>query len=183
MRTKLITLGRCCEIVLDTIHNKIKQESSLFDWHWTDTFAEINYILEKVCNNEEIKIHNCNGNNFMTGTNIKSAHYKPVMYSEILLRRIDRLKCNLLNSDQILFIRHDVFNNLTQDEVDMFHHIVTKFNPNLKYKLLVLSSTDNILTNIIHRKYNKDMFLSYVYECYDRDTFPSSNALMLGDKD
>ena len=54
---KVIIMGRCCRISFDFQKKNLRNsETSLFEWVWTDTLGEINFVLQKIVNNEEIKL-------------------------------------------------------------------------------------------------------------------------------
>ena len=87
---KIILLGRCCRISFDFIRLGLKQESSLFEWTWSNTMTEINYVLRKLLNCEEVYIVRRGENDFIEGTEIVTSHYINKNYQEIFRTRLHR---------------------------------------------------------------------------------------------
>lgn len=81
---KVIPIGRCCRVTTDIIRLNLKSETSLFEWSWSDTLHEINFVIQKLINNEPITTIRGGGNDYIEGTNIKTAHYQNKDYNEIV---------------------------------------------------------------------------------------------------
>lgn len=172
---KIIPLGTCCRLIFDLVDLNIKQESHIFDWTVTNTLTEVNCILLKIIENKLIKAHIKGSDHYIENTNIRTSHYLKQDYDTILLRRTQRFKnfCNL--NTKVVFIRDNISNTATQHEIDEFHNNINKLNPNLDYKLLLLSSeafyNSNVLRNVEHYIYNKQQILSYIENFYNINTF------------
>jgi hypothetical protein len=67
---KMVLMGRCCRISNLNRNAGFKSATSLFECCWTDTLSEINTILKKLINGEEIKIVRKGDNDYMVDTNI-----------------------------------------------------------------------------------------------------------------
>lgn len=167
---KVILLGRCCRVTLDIIKCGYKQESSLFDWCWTNTLGEINIILKKILLKEDINVIRIDGNDFIEGTTIKSAHYTNINYKEILLRRIERFINTVTSTADVLFVRDDVLQNIRKEELIEFTSLLAQFNPTLSYKLLLVSSKDSynelLHPSVYHRIYDFNKYGEYIKELY-----------------
>ena len=50
---KTILLGRCCRISLDMINLNLKDDTSLFEYTWTNTMTEINTCRKKLSGNSK----------------------------------------------------------------------------------------------------------------------------------
>jgi len=170
MPVKIILMGRCCRIVYDMIKLKYKEKTSLFDWTWTDTLTEINTILTKIVNKEDVTISFRDGNHFLDGTNIKTSHYVNIDYKTIFNRRAERFLDDIKNNDKILFIRDDALETIKQEEIYIFNSLIEKINPKLKYNMLLLSKEINeqiICDNFTHKLYNFSLYPQYINECCD----------------
>jgi len=163
---KIILIGRCCRISFDFISLSLKQETSLFEWTWTDTLSEINFIIRKIINNEKINIIRIDGNDFFEGTNIKTSHYIDKDYESIVLRRRQRLIDNILSNDEILFVRDDVLHTIQKQEIEDFFSLIKTINPSVSCKMLLLSDLESFTIiehpNLIHKKYDKSQYLTYI---------------------
>jgi hypothetical protein len=168
---KIILLGRCCRISLDTLDINLKSETSLFEWTWTDTFNEINIIIQKIINNEELLTYRMNGNDYIKDTNIKTCHYINKNYSEILTRRKNRFVNDIKNESEVLFIRDDLLGTITFDEIKQFFYLIKYINPLLSFKMLLLSDANKfskiLYPNLHHNIYNKKMYKQYINDCYE----------------
>jgi len=168
---KIILIGRCCRVSFDMVELNLKGETSLFEWTWTDKLTEINFIIQKMINNKPIVIQRVNGNDYMEGTNIKTSHYLTKNYTEIVSRRANRFMSDIRNNKEILFIRDDITNSITYEEIQQFYSLINTINPLLSFKMLLLSSENNfkqiIYPNLHHKIYNKSLYKTYVSECYE----------------
>ena len=142
MAVKIIFLGRCCRLIYDMIKLKYKEKTALFDWTWTDTLTEINTILTKIMNNEDVAIS----------------------FDRRAKRFLDDLKTN----DKILFIRDDILGTIKYDEICRFNSLIKNYNPDLKYTMLLLSKEINeqiVCENVSHKIYNFSLYPQYINEC------------------
>ena len=121
---KIILIGRCCRVSNDMININLKQESSLFEWTWTDTLNEINVIIQKLINNEEIVINRIDGNDYMKDTNIKTCHYVNTDYKKIVNRRSLRFMSDVLKNKEVLFIRDDALSTIKYEEIQTFFSLI-----------------------------------------------------------
>jgi hypothetical protein len=169
--TKIILLGRCCRVVFDMIKLNFKEKSSLFDWVWSNTLGEINIIIEKLLNNTPIKTIRHGGNDYLVDTNIVTSHYINKDYNEIVSRRSKRFINDILQNSKILFIRDDVLETIKYEEIEYFYALIQKINPNLCFKLLLLSQETKfnkiIYTNLYHNIYNASLYKKYIEECFN----------------
>jgi hypothetical protein len=167
---KIILLGRCCRVSFDMININYKTETSLFEWVWTDTLSEINFIIQKLINNEEIEIIRINNNDYLKDTNIKTCHYINKDYKQILNRRIIRFMNDIINNKEILFIRDDVLKTISFDEIKQFFMLIKTINPLLVCKMLLLSDRGNfneiIYPNLYHKIYDKSLYKIYINDCF-----------------
>jgi hypothetical protein len=168
---KIILIGRCCRVSTDMININLKQKSSLFEWTWTDTLNEINVIIQKLINNEEILINRINGNDYMKDTNIKTCHYLNKDYKEIVNRRSLRFMNDIIKNKEILFIRDDVLSTIKYEEIQTFFSLIKTINPLLSFKMLLLSNRENfnkiIYKNLHHKIYDTTLYKTYINDCYD----------------
>ena len=163
---KIIILGRCCRITHDTIDIQLKTETSLFEWVWSDTLTEINYIIQRLIDNNPIIINRIDGNDYMDGTSIRTSHYVNKDYAEIVERRGRRFMNDITVGQDVLFVRHDALTTITTDEVEQFCRLILTINPSLTFKLLLLSNTEIIHPNVCHKLYNKPLYKTYINECF-----------------
>lgn len=163
---KIIILGRCCRITHDTIDIQLKTETSLFEWVWSDTLTEINYIIQRLIDNNPIIINRIDGNDYMDGTTIRTSHYVNKDYAEIVKRRARRFMGDITGDQDILFVRDDALTTITADEVEQFCELIWTINPYLTFKLLLLSNTEIIHPNVCHKLYNKPLYKTYINECF-----------------
>jgi len=167
---KIILLGRCCRISNDMIDINLKNETSLFEWVWTDSLNEINNVLEKLINNKPILINRIDGNDFIEDTNIKTCHYLNKNYKEIVIRRSNRFMNDIINNNKILFIRDDLLSTIKYEEIEKFYSLIKTINPLLSFKMLLLSNRNNfneiIYPNLYHKIYDKSLYKIYINDCY-----------------
>lgn len=167
---KIILIGRCCRITSDMIDIKLKTETSLFEWVWTNTLNEINIIIQKLISNEPILINRVDHDDFMTGTNIKTNHYIDKNYKEIVVRRGKRFMNDMISNTDILFIRDDLLGTIKREEIIKFYSLIKTINPLLSFKMLLLSNSNNfseiVYPNLYHKIYNKSLYNKYINDCY-----------------
>ena len=167
---KIILIGRCCRVSYDIIDMNLKSETSLFEWVWTDTFNEINIIIQKLINHEPIIINRIGNDDYMENTNIKTCHYLTKDYKEIVIRRSKRFINDIINNTELLFIRDDVLDTIKYEEICHFYSLIKTINPKLSFKMLLLSSADNfqeiIHPNLYHKIYDKSLYETYINDCY-----------------
>lgn len=166
----IIVLGRCCRITRALINIHIKGKTSLFEWCISDDFDDINKIIEKIINNENIDIVRKEGFDYLSNTNIKTCHYLSKDYSSILLRRSQRFIENIKNNKNLLFIRDNGNRNLTVDQLKYFYNLIHKINPNLLFKFVSLTNEikyDNVYySNYFHYIYKEDQLKKYIRNCF-----------------
>jgi hypothetical protein len=167
---KIILLGRCCRVTFDMINIGLKGKTSLFEWVWSNTLTEINTILEKLINHIDIEILRDGYNDRLVDTNIITEHYINKDYKAIVDRRAARFLNDLRTDSEILFIRDDVLGTIQYDEIDKFSNLIKQINPNLEFKLLLLSDQQHYIAldypNLYHRIYNPSMYKTYIDECF-----------------
>ena len=167
---KIIAIGRCCRVSTDMINMNLKCETSLFEWVWSNTLTEINTIIQKLINNQPIIVKRIDGNDYMEDTNIKTCHYLKHNYSEIVKRRSKRFMNDIMNNTEILFIRDDLLGTITTSEIQMFFSIITGINPQLSFKMLLLSDSKNFscidYPKLHHKIYDKSLYRTYINECF-----------------
>jgi hypothetical protein len=183
---KIILLGRCCRIVLDMVKLNLKGKSLLFDWCWTDTLHEINFIVDKLINNQPIEIVR-DGNDFMAGTKIQTGHYLSMDYREIVNRRAARFMKYIKTNDEVLFIRDDALGTIQKDEIIRFYELIETINPSLSFKLLLLSEPDKFnpieYPRLYHRCYNFSLYKEYINECFHLGPTANCDITDLSDKE
>jgi len=178
---KLIRLGACCLLVHNMIKYNLKKETQVFDWYAANDFNYINYILNRIANEEFILIDFISGTRTHVGelhyklqdTDIISNHYndlEPFPFFDMVNRRAKRFLNDVKNNEEILFIRHDRYNHITHEEVEEFFKIIRKMNSNLKFKLLLLSDKIIDHENVINKVYDEDQNFNYIQECYPNET-------------
>ena len=152
---KIILLGHDCTISFLMEKLKLKQESSLFEWHNTHHFKDILYVIEKIIKERFINIEvreYLKENVFFENTEIHSMHYflndKIV---EILQRRIDRF-LNIHSDEKIIFIRDDHPDYPTTiEEIEKFKTLINSINENCDYRILLLNnSTEKLISERLH---------------------------------
>ena len=163
----IILIGRCCRITLDIQKlTNLKEKTSLFEWVWTDTLTEINYIIEKLINNEPITIIRKDSNDYFENTNIKTSHYVDTDYKSIVDRRSQRFINDIINNKKLLFIRDDVIGTIKYDEIHQFSLLIKRINPELNFKILLLSEKNNyseiIYDNLYHKIYDPTLYNEYI---------------------
>lgn len=169
----IILLGEGCQVSWDLEILKLKGSTSLFEWFLSVKFSDINIIIEKIINDEEILITNgMNGNIFLDTTEIRSSHYTEENFKEILLRRKNRFIEQVKSGKQILFIRKEhAYYDTTEGDIIEFKNLIEKINPACDYKFLLMMPLGKIRDPLdIDRLYHKidenslDIFRKYIYE-------------------
>lgn len=164
----ILLLERDCRIVFDIIKIGLKNKTGVFDYLFTDTLTEINYVLKNVLNNVYNIIEFKYDNHFIKGTNIKTSHYTNTDYQSIFNRRLERFIYDIKNNNEILFIRDDILNNIQLNEIEEFILLIKNFNSNINFKILLLSDNKIIYDNLIHKKYDNTLLLDYINECFPK---------------
>ena len=163
MDINYILLGLCCRISWNIQKLNIEKETGLFEWMRSEKFSDINQIIKKVVNNENVEITQREqeqfvNNDFLANTDIRTMHYTDRL-DEIFKRRSQRF-LNYIKSDKmILFIREDHPGILTtKQDIEEFKNYITFVNPECKYKILLLSPESDynqiISENLLHKIYN-----------------------------
>jgi hypothetical protein len=179
----IILLGRCCRVSFDIGKINLREKTSLFEWVWSNTLNEINIIIQKLINNEPIIINRINGNDNMEGTNIITSHYLLINYNEIVIRRSKRFINDIITNKEILFIRDDVLSTIQLEEIEKFFLLIKKINPELSFKMLLLSDAKNyneiIYPNLYHKVYNESLYTKYINDCYiiNNNTNNTNNSI------
>jgi hypothetical protein len=174
MPTTIIALGEGCNISYELERLHLKGPSSLFEWHLSSYFKDVLIILELVLKGESLhatRDDTMPGNYFMANTRIRSAHYENADYNEIIARRAQRLRADLMSGNNILFIREEAPQLITYKDVDTFSNLILTFNPACKFKLLLFSQPGQferiVHKNLIHVEFNKDTNRSWIDICFD----------------
>jgi hypothetical protein len=167
----LIIMGRCCRISFDIKKLGYSYPTSMFEWTWTDTFAEVNYVIEKVINKEPLTIfRNYYGQDNIEGTHIVTSHYLNRNYKEILDRRANRFIEDVKSNKKIVFIRDDVKDTITIEEIIKFKELINRINPECNYRILLISeqSSSKIIIDekVIQEKYNVSNYKDYINKCF-----------------
>lgn len=163
---KIIILGRCCRITHDTIDIHLKSETSLFEWVWSNTLTEINFIIQQLIDNNPIIINRIDNNDYMDGTSIRTSHYVDKDYAKIVKRRAQRFMNDIANNQFVLFVRDDALTTITVNEIDRFCELIRVINPSLSFKILLLSNNEINHPNVCHKLYNKPLYKTYINECF-----------------
>lgn len=166
---QILLLGRCCRISFDFEKIGLKQQTSFIEWTDSTYFEDINTILKKYISKDNIEIiRNSDGNHYLCGTRIRTAHYFNEDYKAIFTRRIMRFIDQVKQSEELLFVRDDVLDTITSDEINEFKNIISMINPTCKYNILVVSKNINndiiSLKNVSNKKYNVDKYVDYIQE-------------------
>lgn len=182
---KIILIGRCCRVSFDMIDLNLKGKTSLFEWTWCDTMTDVNFIIQKIINNEPIKIQRIGGDDYMEGTSIKTSHYLTKNYAEIVSRRASRFMNDIKTNKEILFIRDDCMNTITSEEIQKFYSLINNINPLLSFKMLLLSKESEFkpihFPNLHHKIYAKSKYKTYIMECYEIDNNCNTNTRDISD--
>lgn len=80
------------------------------------------------------------------------------------MRFIEQVK----QSEELLFVRDDVLDTITSDEINEFKNIISMLNPVCKYNILVVSKNINndiiSMKNVTNKIYNVDKYIDYIQE-------------------
>jgi hypothetical protein len=144
----------------------IKQYSSFIEWTASTYFSDINTILQTYIRIGNIDIiRNSNGNDYLGVTIIRTCHYLNTDYKAIFTRRIMRFIEQVKQSEELLFVRDDVLDTITSDEINEFKNII---NPISKYNILIVSKNINndiiSMKNVTNKIYNVDNYIDYIQE-------------------
>lgn len=173
----IILLGEGCNIsqIVRSYNLDSLRECSIFEWFLSAYFSDVNFILNKVAQGEDLlvthgeHIHDL----YMDSTRIRSRHYNEAVLSDKLKRRVARFLEQVKSDDTILFIREDKDVITTRQDIVEFKKIITQINPLCKYKILLITphhiQNIEIIDNIdnLYQKNNhnlKDNILNYINE-------------------
>jgi hypothetical protein len=167
--TEIILLGTNCKIVFAMENLRMKFKSGLFDWFDSSNFDDILYCIKKLSKGQELDIiydkPGFPGNVFIDITDIRSSHYKYEEYKNILKRRSNRFLESIRSSNPILFIREDLFNFTTEEQLIIFKELIYKINPDCNYKFLLLSLSEKYV------KIDEDKVFCYINEEYKYENY------------
>lgn len=173
----IILLGEGCNIsqIARSLNIKNLNECSIFEWFLSAYFSDINIILEKVADGEELIVTGGEhvDNLYMNNTQIRTTHYAKNILGEKLKRRVGRFLDQVKSDDLILFIREDKDIITTREDIEKFKQIIFRINPNCNYKILLLMPfyhTGDKITDInnLYHKSNYDLknkLVEYINEC------------------
>tara|TARA_B110000091_G_C13729304_1_gene438302 strand:- start:28 stop:582 length:555 start_codon:yes stop_codon:yes gene_type:complete len=183
---EIILLGRCCRVSFDFEKIGLKQQSSFIEWTDSTYFSDINIILQTYIRTGNIDIiRNSNGNDYLGVTRIHTCHYLNTDYKAIFTRRIMRFIEQVKQSEELLFVRDDVLDTITSDEINEFKNIISMLNPICKYNILVVSKNINndiiSMKNVTNKIYNVDKYIDYIQEITNAPV--KFNKLKANDKD
>lgn len=141
----IILLGEGCNISWHMKDLKLRGPSSIFEWFLSVNFKDVNYIVKKILNDEDIEITKRYGSPeierdiYLDKTEIRSAHYDLKNFPDHLTRRVARFKQQIMSGEPILFIREE-HNGYTTTEQDIleFKGLIERFNPKCNYRILLL---------------------------------------------
>lgn len=170
----IILLGEGCNISWNMQKINLKGKSSIFEWFLSVSFKDINFIIDKILNDIPITINKRNNERdiYLDTTAIRSAHYSLDNFPEILKRRVTRFKDDILSDEPILFIREEHSSyKTTESDINTFKSLITKFNPNCDFRLLLLMPFEVRLDplqikDVYHKENLRDQFnlLEYIQE-------------------
>jgi hypothetical protein len=169
---------------------KLREKSSIFEWVWTNTLTEINFVFRQILNHERIRVkRKDDGNDAIVGTSIVSSHYTQLDFESILELRAQRFRDDLQYDGPVIFVRDDALGTITLHELDEFKRLLYRANPHLNYRILLLSGLNDYTEkinafpikatgqpdagdNVIHRVYSFDSYLQYFEECIHNMMLP-----------
>lgn len=180
MPTTIIALGEGCNISYELERLTLKGPSSVFEWHLSTYFKDVLIILEMILQNKIIYPTRNElafpGNNFLANTRIRSAHYEDVDYMGTIKRRAERLRADLMSGNNILFIREEIPQLITYEDVETFSNLIRAFNPSCNFKLLIFSQPGQLQRiahkDLIHVEFNKDTNKQWINICFDEPPPP-----------
>ena len=175
MPTTIVVLGEGCNISFELERLTLKGPSSVFEWHLSSYFKDVLIILEMILSQKDLYATrdevNMPGNNFISGTRIRTAHYEKPEYIDIIKRRAQRLREDIMSGNNILFIREEAPQLITYEDVETFSNLIRAFNPTCNFKLLVFSQPGNFEQiahrHLIHVEFNKDTNKKWINICFD----------------
>ena len=150
----IILLGDSCSVswLLDSCN--IKRETGLFEWCRSEFFKDIIYTINNI-NDVNVDYYKLPGNVCIRGTDIHTSHYSLQQFDEKIKRRIQRFIDIVKSNVEIVFIRRNEYcnSNLTIKEINEFEKAIKNINPYCKYKLLLLTTTEELINypNITHK--------------------------------
>ena len=154
----IISLGATCSVAWQLKEHKLRDFSLPFDWVRINNLSHVNTLLETnfedffnsfelVSKSDKFLV---NGDNisyiyknkfckfyhdFKEEINENTFNEFKIKYS----RRINRLYDIINNNNELLFIREEV-GIINKNKIDEFNNIIKKLNPNLKWKLVIITS-------------------------------------------
>lgn len=180
----IIPLGCDCNISFKLQKLGIKQENSIFEWWASTNLKDVVFILEKIlmCQTPEIDGPNNTiwpGNHIFKGADIRTAHYinksGEGSLEYIIPRRCERLRKQLMTTENVLFIRENQGNYSYTYDIEVlryFKRVIEKYNPSLKYKLLNINYHAHIfgecdIPEIIHCYHHDSLYYQHIYNCFN----------------
>jgi hypothetical protein len=171
----IILLGEGCNISWNMQKINLKGKSSVFEWFLSVSFKDINFIIDKIINDIPIRITKrieFERDIFLDTTEIRSAHYNLDNFPDRLNRRVARFKDDILSNEPILFIREEHGSyKTTESDINTFKSLITKFNPNCNFRLLLLMPFEVRwdplqIKDVYHKENLRDRFnlLEYIQE-------------------
>jgi hypothetical protein len=192
--TKIISIGKCCQITWDLQKYGLRDESSVFEWYDSSRFKDVLKIMRMIANREEIPLTedlpNFPDNLFLANTRIRTSHYTKETLPSILKRRADRFIDCIKSSQPLLFVR-DECDGISLEDVEEFKMIVESINPNCNYNLLLVIEPTSFKPIgsprvFCRSKPTKDehqgSWLGLIYEACPGD-YPLETDIELNDKD
>lgn len=175
MPTTIIVLGEGCNISYELERLRLKGPSSVFEWHLSSYFKDVLIILEMILTQQDMYSTRDEilfpGNYFLANTRIRTAHYEKADYIEIIKRRAERLRTDLMSGNNILFIREEIPQLITYEDVETFSNLIRAFNPNCNFKLLIFSQPGQLQRiahkDIIHIEFDKVSNKQWIDICFD----------------
>lgn len=175
MPTRIIALGEGCNISYELERLRLKGPSSVFEWHLSRYFKDVLIILDMILARKDLYATRDEvsfpGNNFLANTRIRSAHYEKSDYCEIINRRAERLRTDLMSGNDILFIREELPQLITYEDVETFSNLILAFSPTCNFKLLIFSQQGELKRimhkNVVHVEFDKDKNKQWIDICFD----------------
>jgi len=167
---KIIPIGYGCGISFVLKHLNLRKETSLFEWFVTKSLDDVTNLINMITNDiSNVNISKIDMSSFnqihriyINGENMFSDHYDYNEYIKIFERRAKRFINDIqTHNGNILFVRNLDYNeNISSDMVDNFNKSIHNINPNLNFKLLLVS---NVLKKYKFNKITSDnVFHTYI---------------------
>jgi len=94
----------------------------------------------------------------------------------ITIGRCCRISLGICSEQNILFVRDDVMNTISLTDLNDFIALIKRINPQLTFKILLLSERDIDCDYVIHRIYDPAKLDDYINECYTLDKVVSNTT-------